>query len=68
MFKDQLKVFVPMKHQQVSFYHDFHKFLKTYEEMQDKETNQAGDLRHVRLLRSGPRGNLEENLSNMTAV
>jgi hypothetical protein len=38
-FKEQLKVFVPMKHAQVNFYHEFHTFLKKYEEMQDKETN-----------------------------
>jgi hypothetical protein len=38
-FKEQLKVFVPMKHAQVNFYHEFHTFLKKYEAMQDKETN-----------------------------
>jgi hypothetical protein len=45
-----------MKQQQVQFYHTFHQFLKSYEDLQDKEANVAGELKHIRLLKPGPNG------------
>lgn len=68
-FKDALKVFVPMKQQQVQFYHTFHQFLKSYEDLQDKEANVAGELKHIRLLKANAQGlDLKANLEKMTAV
>lgn len=67
-FKDELKKFVPMKQQQVLFYHEFYNFLKSYEDLQDQEQNQSGDLRHIKLLKQGPRGDLKENLEMMTRI
>jgi len=50
------------------FYHQFYAFLKTYEDLQDAEQAQEGEMRHVRLLKHGPRGDLKENLEKMTST
>jgi hypothetical protein len=50
------------------FYHQFYSFLKTYEDLQDAEQAQEGENKHIRLLKTGPRGDLKENLELMTST